>query len=105
VGFLFRVLSFVALLIAIVAGTVDSIQSVSASEVVLTPFGTAWSDASPATLQFAENTVVHYIHPEAWGLIAHWLLPQPAFAVFLVLALLLWMVGYRRPRPAGHFAV
>jgi hypothetical protein len=104
VGFLFRLLSFVALVIAIVAGTIDSIQSVSASEVVLTPFGAAWSDASPASLEWVERTVTHFAHPAAWRLIGDWLLPQPAFAVFLCLALLFWMLGYRRPQPTGHLA-
>lgn len=104
-GFLFRLLSLVALIVAIIAGTIDSIQSVSASEVVMTPFGAAWSDASPASLQWVESTVTHYLHPAVWRLIGDWLLPQPAFAVFLCLALLLWMIGYRRPQPARHLAI
>jgi len=104
VGFVFRFLSFFAMVIAVVSGTIDSIQSVSASEVVMTPLGSAWSDASPATLQVTETTIAHFIHPEAWRLIAQWLLPQPAFAVFLILALLFWMIGYRRPKPVGHLA-
>jgi hypothetical protein len=28
---------------------------------------------------------------------------QPAFAVFLVIALLLWMIGYKKPPVAGRF--
>ena len=67
VRFVFRLVSFGALCLAVIAATMDSIASVSAS-------------------QFA------------------WLLPQPAFAVLLSLSLIFWMIGYRKPSPAGRFA-
>ena len=102
--FLFRFLSLVALCIAIVAGVLDSIASVSASEAVVTPLGIAWIELSPDTLSTVSDAVQRAWGPKAWGFAIRWLLPLPAFAVFLALSLLLWMIGYKRRRPAGRFA-
>lgn len=101
--FLFRLAAFAVLVVAVLAGTVDSIQSVSASKVVLTDAATAWSSASPATMDGARFLIERYIHPTVWDTGAIWLLAQPAFAVLLGLALLLWMIGYKRPPIAGRF--
>ena len=102
--FFLRFLSLISLVIAVIAATIDSIQSVSASRLVLTSFGDAWLDASPTTLIHAEALIEQHVHPLAWERGLGWLLAQPAFAVFLVLSLLLWMLAYRRPSVVGRFA-
>lgn len=103
--FLFRFLSMVCLVLAVIAGTVDSIQSVSASDVVLTSFGSAWLDLSPVTLMYVEEMIEHYLHPWVWNPALSWVLFQPTFAVFLVLALAFWIAGYRRENADERFAV
>jgi hypothetical protein len=50
VRFILRTVSLIALVIAVMAGTIDAIQSVSAAEPVLTPLAVAWSTASPETI-------------------------------------------------------
>jgi hypothetical protein len=50
--FVARVLSLIFLVFAVLAGLVDAIQSVAASELVLTPLIEAWSAGSPDTLRF-----------------------------------------------------
>ncbi|MGK6314553.1 hypothetical protein [Neorhizobium sp. DT-125] len=100
----FRLLSALALLAAIVAGTLDSIQSVSASSVRLTSLGNAWLNLAPESLTFAEISAGTYISPDIWRPFVAPVLAQPAFAVFLVIALIFWMAGYRRPRFAGRFS-
>lgn len=102
--FIFRVLSLVALVLAVISGTVDSVQSVADSDVVLTPFGTAWQDVSPATLLSLQGFVEHNLNAGSWNLMVQWVLSQPAFAVFLAIALLMWMIGYRKEPAAGRFA-
>jgi len=102
--FLLRLASLVALAVAVIAGTVDSIQSVAASGVVITPMGDAWQDMSASSFEALQSTIAYYIHPRFYTLAFQWLMMQPAFAVFLVLSLLLWMAGYKKPPVAGPFA-
>ncbi len=102
--FLLRALSLLSLVLAVIAGTIDSIQSVAGSGVVLTSFGSAWRDMSAPTLAAAQNFVTEHLGETARDSLFGWLLFQPAFAVFLALSLLFWILGYRRANPAGHFA-
>lgn len=101
---LFHFLSLLCLIAAIMAGTLDSIESVSSSSVVVTSLGNHWQNLDVVSLTLAEEAVRSYIHRDAWAWIVIPLLSQPAFVVFLVLALLFWMIGYRRPRFAGRFS-
>ncbi|MBB3655823.1 hypothetical protein FHX15_001036 [Rhizobium sp. BK650] len=101
--FLLRLASLFALAVAVIAGTIDSIQSVASSQVVMTPMADAWQDVSPATLTALQSSLSYYIHPRFYAFIFQWLMLQPAFAVFLVLSLLFWMIGYKKPPVAGRF--
>jgi hypothetical protein len=102
--FLLRLASLVALAVAVIAGTIDSIQSVAASSVVITPMGAAWQDLNASSLDALQSSISYYIHPRFYTLAFQWLMTQPAFAVFLVLSLLLWMAGYKKTPVAGRFA-
>jgi hypothetical protein len=104
IKFAFRLLSLVALVIAVGSATMDSIDSVASSEVVVTSLATAWTEMSPASLLEAEQAAEQNLHPLLWQVLREWLLPQPAFATFLMLSLLFWMIGYRRQHHAGRFA-
>lgn len=90
--------------VAVIAATMDSIASVSASQFVVTPLRLAWVEIAPASLVGFRAFVETKIGASAWRMVDVWFLPQPAFAVLLALALLLWMVGYKKPSPAGRFA-
>ena len=50
VRFMFRLASFGALCVAVIAATLDSIASVSASQFVVTPLRLAWVEIAPASL-------------------------------------------------------
>jgi hypothetical protein len=102
--FLLRLASLVALAIAVIAGTIDSIQSVAASSMIITPMGDAWQDLNPSSLESLQSSISYYVHPRFYTLAFQWLMLQPAFAVFLVLSLVLWMAGYKKPPVAGRFA-
>ena len=101
--FLCRMGAFLALLAAIMLGTLDSIQSVSASSVVLTSLGNAWLNLDPEGLTLAEMAADHYISPDIWRPYIAPLLAQPAFAIFLVVALAFWILGYKKPRLQDDF--
>jgi len=102
--FLLRVLSFLMLVTGVLVASVDAIQSVSASEVVLTPLGVALASTGQAALEAVQSLEKLQADPTPWNVALRWLLVQPAFAVLLAAALLLWMLAYRRPAAAGRFA-
>ncbi|MCA1490077.1 hypothetical protein I6F11_03980 [Ensifer sp. NBAIM29] len=102
--FLLRFASLLALTVAVLAGTIDSIQSVAASAPVMTPLGEGIEVLGPEALGWVQSLQRTDSGPAIWLAALHWLFMQPAFAVFLVIALLLWMAGYRRRPAAGRFA-
>ncbi|WP_237681716.1 hypothetical protein [Agrobacterium vitis] len=101
---LLRILSFIMLVLAIVAGTTDAIESVASSDVVTTGFGSLWADIGPASLAVVKQAITAHISSDALQLADRGILQQPAFAVFLTVALLLWIAGYKRRSSAGRFA-
>lgn len=102
--FVARVLSMMLLVVAVIAGLVDAIQSVAAQRTVLTPLIEAWILSSPATLELVSDLFTEHLPAWVWDPGALWLMSQPAFAVFLALSLLFYLAGYRRRKPAGRFA-
>jgi len=102
--FLLRVLSFVFLVVGVLIASVDAIQSVSASEVVLTPLGVAVASIGQSAMDTVQSLERLQADPGLWKPSVRWLLVQPAFAVLFALALLSWMLAYRRPAPAGRFS-
>ena len=105
VRFLFRLLATVALSICVIMAVLDVTRTIAASALVLTPLAVSWQSVSPETLAASQAFIVDRIHPLAWDPLASFILAQPGFAVFAVLALLLYAIGHRPDRRAGRFAV
>ncbi len=101
---LMRLLATIALALAVIAGVVDTIQSFAASNIVMTPASAVWQAASGLDLEATVAWVMASPMGEHAANAVSWILSQPAFAVFLALALLFWIVGYKKPRAAGRFA-
>ncbi len=68
------------------------------------PASLAWVEIGPTSLVRFRAVVEDRVGAAVWQMFDAWLLPQPAFAVLLSLALILWMIGYKKPSPAGRFA-
>ncbi|WP_136657829.1 hypothetical protein [Nitratireductor sp. XY-223] len=102
--FLLRAISLLALIVAVISAVVDTIRSVAASEVVITPLGASWYSISPDTLNLAQAVIQRNLHPYIWDPVVQWILLQPTWAVFIVLALFFYLIAWRKPRPAGRFA-
>lgn len=102
--FIFRFLSLIFLVIAVIAGVVDAIQSVAGGSLELTLLGVGWYGLSPDTLNLSQAIIQRHLHPFLWDPVMQWVLLQPASAVFAVLSLLFYLAGYRRTPPAGRFA-
>jgi len=96
--FFARFISFVMLVAAVVVAAVDAIRFVATSLLELLPFRAVlvWLDISPEALSSLAGGA-------GMGLLEA-LIAQPAAPVFLVLSLLFWMAGYRRPKPFRPFA-
>lgn len=99
-----RIISMLMLCIAVIAGVVDVIQSVAAGTIILQPLGEAWAASAPDSLALVSDTLKTHIHPVVEDPVFAFVLAQPAVVVFLVLALLFHMAGFRYRKPAGRFA-
>lgn len=102
--FVLRLASFLALIAGVLVASVDAIQSVSASEPVLTPLATALAAGGPAVESWVETLERPQAAYGFFGPVIRWTLHQPAFGFFMLAALLLWIIGYKRPQPAGRFS-
>ncbi len=104
IRFIFRVLATVSLAIAVIMSVLDATRSIAADALVLTPLSESWRAVSSGTYEAAEAAVSEVIAPYAWDPVVLTLLSAPGFAVFLVLALLFYMIGRRRERRTSRFA-
>jgi hypothetical protein len=104
--FVFRVLATISLAVAVIMAVIDATRSIAASAWVLTPLAESWQAVAPGSYAAAEAFTRDAMLPELWDPIALAVLSLPGFAIFLVLALLFYLVG-RRPerRRLGRFAV
>ena len=98
VRFLFRLLATISLAVATILAVLDATRSVAASRLVTTPLQTSWQAALPQSYASFESFLKSSAPPVLWDAVSFSVLAAPGFAVFLVLAFLLYAVGYRRPR-------
>ena len=103
IRFLFRLLASAALAVAVVMAVVDATRSVAASTLVMTPLGEAWQASWPQMLA-GVRSFLETSNPLLWDPVATAVLAAPGFAVFLVDALLLYMIGHRPRRRGVRFA-
>jgi hypothetical protein len=103
--FLFRLMATVSLAVAVIMAVLDVTRTIAASRLVLTPLGDSWASVSPSTLDQARSFVVENAHPLVWNPLVTSVLAQPGFAVFGLLAFLLYAIGHRPRRRIGQFVV
>lgn len=103
--FLFRLMATFALAVAVLMAVLDVTRTIAASRLVLTPLGESWMSVSPTTLERTQSFIVENAHPLVWNPVMTSILAQPGFAVFGVLAFLLYAIGRRPERRIGRFAV
>jgi hypothetical protein len=104
IRFVFRILATFSLAVAVVMAVLDATRSIASDAIVLTPLWESWQTVSPASYGAAEAAVSEVLVPYVWDPVILTLLSAPGFAVFGVLALLLYMIGRRPERRAGRFA-
>ena len=94
--FVFRVLATVSLAVAVVMAVIDATRSIAASDWITTPLAESWQAVSLDTFEAAAKYTNEAMLPELWDPVAMSILALPGFVVFLVLALLFYLIG-RRP--------
>ncbi|QPC90914.1 hypothetical protein [Mesorhizobium sp. INR15] len=104
IRFVFRLAAMVALSISVIMAVLDATRTVAASALVLTPLNASWLAVSPDTRAAFETFIRGKVNPLLWDGGIAWVLNQPGFAVFAVLAFLLYALGYRRQPRTGQFA-
>lgn len=104
IRFLFRFTAMVSLAVAVIMAVLDTTRSVVASQLVMTPLRTSWNAVSPDTLVSFEAFIREKVHPFVWDGVLSWIIDQPGFVLFAVLAFLLYCIGYRRQPLAGRYA-
>lgn len=102
--FVARVLSLIFLVLAVLAGLVDAIQSVAAGQLMLKPMIETWSVNSLDTLTYIQDLFTQHLPAPVWDIGVRWILQQPTSAVFLMFSLIFYLASYRRAKPAGRFA-
>jgi hypothetical protein len=103
--FIFRLMAMFALAVAVIMAVLDVTRTIATSELVLTPLGASWVSVSPGTLDAMQAFIIENAHPLVWNPVMITILDQPGFAIFGIIALLLYVVGRKPDRRIGRFAV
>src|SRR5262245_59192556 len=103
IRFLFRLAATVSLAVAVVMAVIDATRTVATGRFVTTPLGTSWMSVSPETLEKAHDSIARFM-PALWDPVTLTVLKAPGFALFALLALLLYALGRRRARRLDPFA-
>ncbi len=102
--FLFRVLGYGCLAVAIIAGISDASSSIAQSRISLAPLGQVWFDLAPDTLNLTQAVVQRYVHPGLWDPGIQTVLTWPVWVVFSAIGLLLLWLGAKRRRQKVQYA-
>ena len=98
IRFLFRFLGYWLLAGALVAAIIDGSKSIAASSLVTTPLGQHFQQLAPSLLQRLEFGIQNNLGlPWLWDLVFVNILTWPTFAVLGILALIILMIGRRKP--------
>lgn len=103
IRFLFRLLSTIALAIAVVMAVLDATRTVAASALVLTPLAASWNAVSPGTMDAAGKLIAGKVHPLLWDPVMLSILALPGFVVFAALSLLLYAFGRKQIGRHGDY--
>jgi hypothetical protein len=98
---LFRVIGAALLLAGLVLLARDLVPVARGAGFQPEALGQLWYAVDPGSLNLLQAVIQRYLLPALWDGGVVWLLLQPAFAVALVLGVLLWLVT--RPRRRTYY--
>lgn len=100
IRFLFRTLALICFAIAIMFVVIDATRSIGVSGLELTPFGESFEFAAPQLFEALNGWVARSAPDFVTDDVVASLMAIPTFAVFAVVAFLLYAIG-RKPRSHG----
>ena len=77
IRFIFRLLAYIALSLAIIAAVLDAARSVGASQLTMTSLQDSWQSISPSSLALAETSIKTHIYPILWDPLMLWIFEAP----------------------------
>ena len=95
----FRLIGYLAVVGAIIAGGRDLWLSIEADRLVLTPLGALWYAVNPASLNVLQAGIQRGVHPALWDPVMISYLNLPAFMALLILAALTLLIAQLLYRP------
>ena len=101
VRFLFRLVGVGLLLLGLILLGHDLIPLAHGAGFQPAALGQLWYALDPGSLNLLQAVTQRYLLPALWDGGMVWLLLQPAFAVALVLGVLLWLIT--RPRRRNYY--
>jgi hypothetical protein len=104
VKFLFRLLGYGFLAVAIIAGISDASSSIALSTLHLASFRQVWTDLSPASFEAAGSLLDANVHPALWGALQQTVMTWPVWAVMAPFGLMLLWLGAKRRGHRAQFA-
>jgi hypothetical protein len=92
ISFIFRTLGFVLLAVAAMFAVIDGTKSIAAQHLVLTSFGSAWSETHPAS-KLAAQHVLENTAPFLWNPLMTTLMLIPTSLVIALIAFFFLKLG------------
>jgi hypothetical protein len=102
VRFFFRFISWWLLAGAFVAFVIDGTRSISASRLVLTPFGGAWDSLHPSSFDAMRAWIEGHLPGWVYNPVILGILLSPLWIILGVLGFLLFLIGRKREHSIGY---
>lgn len=96
---LLRWLGLAFLLGAVIAAIVDAAKSIAASQLVLTPVGNFLTATGIIDMDALQDNITQQYSADLWSVIDSWVFHFPLVFMFGILAVALYIMGYRSPKP------
>jgi hypothetical protein len=98
IRFVFRLLSALALAMAVILAVGDAARTIAASALRVTPLMTSWLQTAPAGAEAAESWIKTHLGAPIWDWALAPVLGLPGFLVLAIISVLFYALG-RRPAP------
>jgi hypothetical protein len=102
---LFRLLAMFSLAVAVIMAVLDATRTVAAQTLVMTPLVSSWQSNWPDGLASFQSFVEGRVAGFLWDPVITAILSLPGFAIFALIAFLLYAIGRKPERRIGRFVV
>lgn len=93
---MFRLVSFLLLIAAVVIAVLDAVRSVATTKVDVLSTYTALQVYAADTIPYLSSQMDLFLHPNAWRVVSDALIFTPLTVFLLIASLLCWLIGYKK---------